>query len=111
MSRGNKYTIIQNLHQPRPELFPYVLWRRLVVGIRLDLGDSAVEVHLERRGHGLTVVELGTNVEDGEEDEGEVVGDKGVGRPLAFEEDCPAGELRRVSTSASGRAGMDSRSR
>jgi hypothetical protein len=81
------------LHEPRPELLPRVRWWRLVISVGLDLSNVADKVHIFGLDHRLSVDELGTNVENGEEDKGKVVGDKCVGGPVAFEEDLPAGEL------------------
>lgn len=46
-----------------------------------------------RLGHRLAVNELGANVEDREQNQWEVVGDKSIGCPTTLKEDLPAREL------------------
>jgi hypothetical protein len=64
----------------------------LVVAVGLDLGDVGEEVHLRRLSPRRLGVELLDDEEEGEEAEGDIVGEELGGVPLAVEEDGPAGE-------------------
>jgi len=81
-------------HQPLPECLRLVPRGRFIIRISLDLLDIGNKVHLERLLDGLSVPKLGSDVHDGEENEGEVVGDEGVSGPVAFEEDRPSAHLK-----------------
>ena len=82
-------------HQPRPETLDPVPRRGLVVGDRLDLLQARDEVHLFGLDEWRAEVELRANVENGEQDEGDVVRDERIRRPVALKEYCPARELQR----------------
>ena len=61
--------------------------------IRLDLLEAGNEVHVFWPVHGRPFPELGTGVEDGEEDEREVVRDERCGVPTVLKEHAPSTEL------------------
>ena len=68
---------------------------------RLDLLQARDEVHLFGLDEWRAEVELRANVENGEQDEGDVVRDERIRRPVALKEYCPARELqRRISEGA-----------
>lgn len=80
-------------YQPSPEALYPVPGHRLVVHLRLDLLDVRDEVHLLRAARGHAFPDLRANVEDGEEDEGQVVRDERRGVPVVLEEHGPSAEL------------------
>lgn len=84
----------RDTYNESPELTPRTLRRRFVVRICLDLGNIGDKVHLERLDERRSRPQLRTDVQDGEEDEGKVVGDEGRLVPIALQEDGPAAELR-----------------
>ena len=72
----------------------------LYVRIRLDLLEASDEVHVFWPVHGRPFPELGTTVEDGEENEWEVSRDESCSVPAVLEEHGPSAELNVESRSA-----------
>jgi hypothetical protein len=58
-----------------------------------NLVNVGNKVHFMRFLGWLSVIKFGTAVEDGEQGESEVVGDKGSGNPVSLDEDCPPTQL------------------
>ena len=80
-------------HQPAPDALHPVPRRRLVVGIRLNLLQACHEVHVLVLDKRRAEVYLRANIEDGEEDEWQIVRHEGICLPVALEEHRPAREL------------------
>ena len=93
--RARKQRDEGHTYQPRPETLDPVPRRGLVVGDRLDLLQARDEVHLFGLDEWRAEVELRANVENGEQDEGDVVRDERIRRPVSLKEYCPTRELQR----------------
>ena len=64
------------------------------IRVRFNLCDVRHKVHFMRFLGCLFVIESGTEVQDGEQYQSKVVGDKGRGKPVSSEKDCPSTELQ-----------------
>ena len=64
------------------------------IRFRFNLCDVRHKVHLVRFLGSLLVIKSSTQVQDGEQNQSKVVGDKGRGEPVSFEEDCPSTQLQ-----------------
>lgn len=82
-------------HQEGPDTLYPVVRRGLVVGRRFDFGKTGLEVHVFRVDEPRTFPETRAGVENGVDDQGQVVRDEGVGSPVSFQEDRPATKLRK----------------
>lgn len=80
------------LHQPTPELLDPVPWWWLIIGLGFNLCQATLEVHIGWLDHWNTTVEARADVEDGEEDEWQVVGHKCCRVPPALQEDAESRE-------------------
>ena len=77
-------TILEN---DAPDLLPDVLGWWLVVAVGFDLLQTREEVHVLRSDELCLLEHLPEDEQDWEEEDGEVVGDKGWCVPVALEED------------------------
>jgi hypothetical protein len=67
---------------------------RCNIRVRFNLVDVRHEVHFKRFLGRLSVIQSGTHVQDGEQNQSNVVGDKGGGDPVSSDEDCPPTQLQ-----------------
>ena len=61
-----------------------------------NLLDIRHKVHFIRFLGSLLVIDSGTQVQDGEQNQSKVVGDKGRDDPFSFEEDYPSTQLQEI---------------
>ena len=64
------------------------------IHLSFNLWDVRHKVHPIRFLGTLFVIDSGTQVQDGEQNQSKVVGDKGRGDPVSFEEDFPPTQLQ-----------------
>ena len=82
-------------YQPRPERLHFILGRRLIVSICFNLVQPSYKVHIRWFHDGYSCFDFASEVKDGEESEGKVVGNKGSRIPATLKEDLPSAELKR----------------
>ena len=63
------------------------------IRLSFNLWDVRHKVHFMRFFWPLLVIKSGTEVQDGEQNQSKVAGDKGRGDPPSFEEDLPPTQL------------------
>lgn len=81
-------------YQPRPERLHFILGRRLIVSICFNLVQPSYKVHIGWFHDGYSCFDFASEVKDGEESEGKVVGNKGSRIPATLKEDLPSAELK-----------------
>ena len=62
--------------------------------LRFNLRNARVKIHIKRFLGSLSIIESGTNVQDGKQKQGKVVGDEGRGEPVSFDEDSKPTKLQ-----------------
>ena len=72
----------------------YVVLCACNIRVCFNLVNVRQKVHFKRSLGPLFVIHSGTQVQNGEQHQSNVIGDKVRGVPFIFEEDCPATQLQ-----------------